>query len=367
MHRTLHFFAWVLLSCLLLYVSLLVPTVFAHKINPAIIEKLTGEKISYASTHDVPKEEAIDPRTENRTFYSFPEWYIVYSAQEYGDFIERGGKPSAFPFFEAITQMWQSWKLSEAAARSEADSTTNTVLWTIAISFSFEYGTIGLYEKTIGSLTEALSFGYETKEDVFINNVAIAYGDSLNQTPWYDFPYGQTLKDLWRTYGWSSLTPRGIERRIAYSFGYGLKALYANAIRTASDSGFGEANLVTKVVATDPLTQPQFSELSPISNEDGTYTITLPRYRAFLPQAMSLAEQGVTFVSIQDNTVIALSVMAPTDNACLEQSGEIAFSMPIATQQSFERYVLTVPVRDLASVLRSVKECGLRVEHIYDY
>src|SRR5688572_12209807 len=40
-------------------------------------------------------------RAEDQTYLTFPEWYIVYSADEYADFISEN-PPSHFPHFRAI-------------------------------------------------------------------------------------------------------------------------------------------------------------------------------------------------------------------------------------------------------------------------
>jgi hypothetical protein len=353
---------------ILLYVVSPIAIISAHKLNPAVIERLTGEKIVYAKTEMNAPEEVVvgDPRTENRTFYSFPEWYIVYSAQEYGDFVKRNAMPSEFPFFGAVMQMWDSWELSQDAAKSAPDSTTKTILWTIAVSFSVEYGVIGLYENSIGQITEKLNCNYKTIEDTYVDAVAVAYGDSLNQTPWYDFPYTQALSGLWHTYGWSSLTPRGIERRLAFTMGYGIKALYANAIRYASDSNFGGANLVTRATVTN-VSDSQLGNASSTKKDNGVYIVDFPRYRAFLPEALRLSTYGVTFSTIEDHSTIALSVVAPKDTTCFYDTDAVVYTMPILTQQPLERHMLKVGVQDLGSVILSIQACNLQVEHIYDY
>jgi hypothetical protein len=325
--------------------------VFAHQLNPAVIEALTGEKIEYASHHDVEQEDAsvADPRDQSRTFYSFPEWYIVYSAQEYADFVAAGNRPSQFLYFTAIGQMWDSWEYSEIAAGSPPDATTNTVLWTIAVSFTIEYGLIGLYENTIGWLSEWLHFGYKTKEDTYTDRVAMDYGLFLNQTPWYDFSYKGAMSGLWKTYGWSSISPRGIERRIVYTVGYAVKAVYAGGIRALSDATFeGGAGLMTEVETTNEL-------------------LSLPRYRAFKDPVMQLALDGVNFKTIQGHSQIAMSLVTPEMFDCKELIKYEIFSMPLVTDQLTVRRMLSVPVADLAEVLRSSKACGISVEHIYDY
>src|SRR5262245_39686929 len=47
-------------------------------------------------------------RPEDQTFLRFPEWYIVYSADEYAAFIA-SRRPSTFPYFESVRQFWQGY------------------------------------------------------------------------------------------------------------------------------------------------------------------------------------------------------------------------------------------------------------------
>lgn len=320
----------------------------AHELNPAVIESLTGETIEHS--HESAGTEAVaDPRDQSRTFYSFPEWYIVYSAQEYADFVAAGNQPSQFPYFAAIGQMWDSWEYAQQAAGVPPDATTNTVLWTIAISFTIEYGLAGVYENTIGWLSELLHFNYKSTEDVYIDAQAMQYGQFLNQTPWYDFSYMGAFGGLWKTYGWSSLSPRGIERRIIYSVSYAAKAIYAAAIRAMSEASFeGGAGLTTDL-------------------DTSTGITSLPRYRAFKDPAVELAQQGVDFVTIQGHDQIALSVVVTGAIECDEVFAHQAFSMPFVTDESKTRHMLSVPVSELAQTLRTATTCGLAVEHIYDY
>src|SRR5262245_29124827 len=47
-------------------------------------------------------------RPESKTYLSLPEWYTVYSADEYATFLQdhRSGE---FPYFQAVGQFWQSY------------------------------------------------------------------------------------------------------------------------------------------------------------------------------------------------------------------------------------------------------------------
>lgn len=350
-----------------LFALLGVTVAHAHQLNPKVIERLTGETISYDGHHDEDVVVA-DPRNESRTYFSFPEWYIVYSAQEYGEFVSAGKYPSQFPFFDAIGQLWSSWDMAVLAG-GEPDSTTNTVLWTIAVSFTVEYGIIGLYENTIGWVSEWLNFRYKTVEDVYTEEVAIEYGEFLNQTPWYAFPYMGALKGLWQTFGWSSLSPRGIERRISFTIGYGVKALYAATIAALSASTFegGAGQLTSVELEINPVVLDTKGIPYEVSTTSNYLIASLPRYRAFRDPLVTLTAAGADFVSIQGNGTIALSLITAKNLECPTVGSYELFQLPLVTDEMVVRRVLKIPVTELASTIRALTSCGLEIEHVYDY
>ena len=45
-------------------------------------------------------------RPEDQSFLTFPEWYIVFSADEYAVHLQNQ-YPSSFPFFASVRQYWQ--------------------------------------------------------------------------------------------------------------------------------------------------------------------------------------------------------------------------------------------------------------------
>jgi len=345
---------------------LITSTGHAHTINPKVIEKITGETIEY---HDHIHDDADgDPRTFSRRLYTIPEWYIVYHAQEYGTLVTNGGRPSQFPFFTAIKQTWASWEQASLYTQEDPDPTTKTILWTIAISSTIENGMIGLYEKTIGFVSELLHFRHKTAEDLYIDNVAQAYGDFLVHTPWYKFAYGDAIKGLWSTWSWTSITPRGIERRIVFTIGYSLKLAYAQVITFASQSQFGGATLATEFTVTDISLEQVAASVGVTEAETHDANIIhalAPRYRAFLPTALSLITQGATIISIQDHDRITMSIVSAQE--CETLSPWFLFTFPTLDQTNFKRFFYDVSVTNLTDFMVKTNACSLSIEHLYDF
>ncbi len=357
-----------LAACVLASATMPVFDAHAHKINPAIIERLTGETVE---VHGHQEEgEPADPRGEERTYASFPEWYIVYSAQEYATFVSKDGRPSQFPYFASAAQYWDAVaKTKLALGDTEIDSTTQTVLRVIGISFSVENTLIGLYETTVGRFFE-FTHGRKTLEDRYTERVAEEYGAFLLHTPWYAFPYGQKLIGLWSTYGWSSLTPRGMERRIAFTFGYGIKGIYGGVLGYLSQTSLGVAELQT-VFETDAISAASLDSIEGVEIEeqwpDGHVRAVAPRYRAFTPIVEAIAAKGGGFISIQDHDEIMATLIIDGDLQCDALKTREIFSQEILTAPPSRRVALRIPVAELADTVRAIESCKLTLEHLYDY
>lgn len=310
---------------------------------------LFGSSCAYAQDENLDG----DPRGEERTLATFPEWYIVYSAEEYARFVAEGGMPSEFPYFDAIRQYWETLEILKAnLGDATIDEESQTVLTVIGTSFTLEYGAIGIYEKTIGRLSEFSSLGKKTPIDRFTDAVAADYAQFLYQTPWYAFPYADVLGRLWREAGPHAFaSARGFERMSAFSLGYGLKGLYGAIITYLTKSTFGYVGMETEVS---------------FASGSTTETITLPRYRAFKEPFLTLLRSGAAIDSIQGNDRILVSAIAPRSNSC-EGAPAPTFEMPILTRERESRFGYLIPVGETGTVVAALDACDISIEHVYDY
>jgi hypothetical protein len=60
-------------------------------------------------------------RPEVDTFYTYPEWYIVWSYQAKADY-QSGHLPSGYSYFGDIAQYWQAYSLAYSATRGDIHS-----------------------------------------------------------------------------------------------------------------------------------------------------------------------------------------------------------------------------------------------------
>ena len=94
-------------------------------------------------------------RKENNTFFTFPEWYIVYSFEDFGRFLDRSSE-SHFDYLGHIFGFWRSFCTINRAVPPTEESLADvkTMIYVIGISYSTEYAIKGLYENTIGRVFE---------------------------------------------------------------------------------------------------------------------------------------------------------------------------------------------------------------------
>src|SRR5205807_2726246 len=78
-------------------------------------------------------------RKLDNTFFTFPEWYIVYSFEDFGRFLDRGSE-SGFNYLGHILGFWRSFcTINRAVPATESRSEVKTMIYVIGVSYSIEY------------------------------------------------------------------------------------------------------------------------------------------------------------------------------------------------------------------------------------
>jgi hypothetical protein len=309
---------------------------------------------------------------EERTFLTFPEWFIVYVSQDYGEYLE-GNRPSGFPYFSATWDFWSSYcgVTRTTTARYPMNWGAHVMIYVIGVSHSVEYLVKGIYENTIGRLFELLAFGAKTQEDRYAQRVAAEYGEFLNTTPWYEFPFSDKLFGLWQETDYSGDgVARKWERKIVLTIEYALKTAYGSAIRAATAAAYAPAKEHT-VAVIGPSPEAFLSVDNRIEIlerfDGGFYLVQLPRYRAFSEIARRLASRNVPFVEIAGNDEILVTALMREGVAFTAPGATRIFSMTIATRPGRMRDGFTVTIPELTDVLRAISRANGEFEHAYDY
>ena len=336
--------------------------------TPVAAEPTSADAATREVTDTIPDY----ARPEDKTYLTLPEWYIVYSTDEYAAFIAEH-RPSQFPHFKAVGQYWQSYVdiCRVVQGRYPFNGDAQFTLGFIGLSFSAENMLKGAYETTIGRVTEWISSDTPTAEEVYAAQVAKEYGEFLHMTPWYFFPFKEKLQGLWaETSLWGPDPIRKWERKLALTVEYGGKVLYSGFTNLGAKATYGEADVEKIYAVTEGVSDEMLDENLELieSINDKRQLIYITRFEYFSDTVPGLLERGVRFVEIAGNDEMLFTVLGSQDAEYDFEHGEYLFDLPILTQPGLTRAAIKVRVADMHLFLEELKgRSDVQFEHMYDY
>jgi hypothetical protein len=336
--------------------------------NPPAAEPASEDASIREAVADIPDYY----RPESKTYLTLPEWYIVYSTDEYADFIAEDSS-SDFPYFSAVGQYWQSYVdvCSEIRGRYPFNGDSQFTLAFIGLSFTAENMLKGAYEGTVGRLTDWISSDTPTEEEIYAAQVAHEYGKFMHEIPWYFFPFQEKLQGLWNeTSLWGPDPIRKWERKLALTIEYGGKILYAGFTNFGAQATYGGADVEKIYAVTEGITEDMQSEdLGVVEEIDGQrQLLRITRFEYFSDTVPGLLERGVLFEEIAGNREILFTVLGPQDADYNFEYGDYLFDLPILTQPGQTRAAIKVRVGDMGLFFEELKtRQDIRFEHMYDY
>ncbi|HJR62458.1 MAG TPA: FAD-binding oxidoreductase [Gemmatimonadaceae bacterium] len=341
---------------------------YAPRLDPSLAELSLDVRAQLDTMKDYHRD-------EGQTFLTHPEWYIVYSSEEYAEWL-RDKLPTEFPYVSSIGQYWVNHGEARALTRGEypLNFGYHVMLAVIGASYSAELMLKGVYENITGRFTGWTSGGRLSDEDRYAYEVAADYGRFIHVRPWYEYPFAAKLRDVWADVPfWGDHLIRKWERKLFLTAEYGIKALYGALIAGATGAAYApEADRMHMVVTgwKDSLSQ-RDGRFTVRARLDSAWTlVSTARYDVFRDALMSLAASGanVRIVEIAGNDDILLTAVAPASWRYTGTAGRVVYALPLASDGSRKRVAMRVPVRELLSVLATLQTGGsLAVDHIYDY
>jgi hypothetical protein len=314
-------------------------------------------------------------RPEVDTFYTYPEWYIVWSYQAKADF-QRNHLPSGYSYFGDIGQFWHGYCSVYSFTRSRYPLATgdHIMLAVIGSSFTVEYTLKGLYEKTIGRLSEWTSHHELVAEDAYAAQVAEDYATFVHVRPFYEYSFAHALHNLWfGTPFRSQHLLRTLERRAWLSLDYSFEAAYSELIELGTHATYGFEDTTTAAwIEFPPQEKAHMVSLVPSMKfvrelGEGEAIVEIPRYQEFTADAQKLLQAGVRFHQIVGNQLIVVSAIAPGNWTNTVPNLQLLLAQPMLTDRAKTRVVLLCPVPHLHLVIPLLQSGGLTIEHMYDY
>jgi len=335
----------------------------------SVLDASVSERLDSAGTY---------ARDEGQTFLTHPEWYIVYSSDEYADWLQTK-LPTSFPYAKSIGQFWIDYREAVAETRNaySFNAGYNVMLGVIGVSYSAELALKGLYENTIGRLSGWIAGGQLTDEDHYAAKVAADYGRFIHVRPWYEYGFASKLHDLWTEVPlWGRAPIRKWERRAFLSAEYGIKAAYGALITAATHAAYApeEDRMQMVVTGWTSAIAARHPSITTVARLDSVFAVVAaPRYDAFRDAIRELAASGdsVRTSEIAGNHEIFITGVAP--RRWRYEGGRGArevVALPLPADESRQRVTMRVPVGELLAVMRTLdaeRLNGVNVDHIYDY
>jgi hypothetical protein len=316
-------------------------------------------------------DEAGYRRKANNTFFTFPEWYIVYSFEDFGRFLDRGSE-SQFGYISHILGFWRSFCTINRAVPATGESLfdVKSMIYVIGVSYSAEYAIKGFYENTIGRLTEWIRGSARTPQDDFARTVLQDYAAFLYTIPWYKYPFRDKLDGLMAI---SAPTPSRIrtwERDVVLGAEYFVKIGYAWLIQKALDAGSDdEPRDIMFVVTTLPpdalAKEPRIKQVRALTAQ--WQLVRAPRYKDLTEILQNLLDQGYGLAEIAGNQKILVTVIAPKAVTLDVKDTAELFSLDLDARPGFRRAGLRARIDRLVDINRNLKARGASIEHFYDY
>jgi hypothetical protein len=309
-------------------------------------------------------------RKLDNTYFTFPEWYIVYSFEDFGRFLDKSSE-SQFNYLGHIFSFWRSFcTINRTVPATESRTEVKTMIYIIGVSYSVEYAIKGIYENTVGRVFEWIRGEKRTPQDDYARAVLQDYAAFLYTVPWYKYPFRDKLTGFMAISTPTPSTARTIERGFALGSEYFVKIGYAALIQKALDASsddeprdimFVVASLPPEVLAAEPRIKP-IRTLSP-----QWQLVQTPRYKDFTEIVLKLLDRGIPLAEIAGNREIMITVIAP-DAAKLDvKDASELFSLELDAKPGFRRAGLRARIDRLIEIARDLKARGASIEHFYDY
>jgi hypothetical protein len=306
-------------------------------------------------------------RPADQTFLTYPEWFLVFSPEEFAAF-SKTSTPDDFPFFGHVGQFWQAYAgiYDVISEKYPFNAGYHVMIMVIGLSTTVEYSLRECYEKVVGRVSRLSSSDDLTEEDRYAARVAQEYVDLIKVLPWYEFDFKERLVRLWQLPASGENVLRKWERRYILTTDYGAKAIYGWLIKKMTKASYEEPLPVTAVVI-DQLVLPVSNNIQTLEiYSDSTELILLPRYDAFKDELVKLARNGVNFTEIAGNKdVILVTCIVPASFSPLNNV-KVLFSQPILTKPAVKRIAFVVPIASLGMFLRRL-DANTTLEHVYDF
>jgi len=305
-------------------------------------------------------------RDETRTWLTYPQWHIVYSAASFARFVQHN-PPSGYHYLRDVRGFWSSYCAMNQASAGRPRGNAKVKLYTSGLGFSAKLLVRALYENSLGRIAEWQS-GANSPDDRYDASVQQRFAAFLRERPWYAFPFGEAFRGLCRT-SEPHFTFRHWERRLALGAGYGVNAGFAKLIGSVSGASPGKDQQTLRfVVSGSPraiaAVDPRFHVIGPAGK--GLTLVEAPADDQFTELMTKLEKTPLEPAEISGNDDVFVTLLLPPGGA-VPGPGAHLLTMDVDDPPGWRRIGLSTKAPDLLEVMRLAGQYGGLVEHVYEY
>lgn len=324
-------------------------------------------------------------RPQIQTYLTAPEWQNVRAAQRYATFVEN--EPACqYPYFSEIGGFWRVYGRSWQAAQKQnsfsdvALSEYNLMNLFVGTTMTVEYGIKGLIAAPFALIDRALSRKKGTSDKIPSDKERLRslkeYGNYIENTPFYKYPYFKDIGSYWRVYFKQNKSLRSRVKGLFVGTGvtveYTLKGLVSAPMSYLYGSETMKEAETTHLIIRDQENVIKMLDSSIVVLE--TYPdhhlkhIEIPRYMRFTEIMLKIAREScINCVNIAGQDKIQMDVKSPKGTIPPYAGVQAIYEIPVPTDAAYTYMALEVDVGQLCEVIRRLEKDNIEVFFIHDY
>lgn len=326
-------------------------------------------------------------RPQIQTYLTAPEWQNVRAAQRYAAFVENA-PAYRFPYFCEIGGFWKTYGNSWQAAQQQnrfidvALSEYNLMNLFVGATMTLEYGTKGLIATPFALIEKAFKMDKSSSDktsspsDKERLRSLQNYGNYIENTPFYKYPYFKDIRSYWSTYLTENKSSgsrlKGLFVGTGMTVEYTLKGLLA-----APMSYFYGSEAMKEVETTHLIVLDQENIIETIDSNITVLErcpkialkhIEIPRYMQFTKIMLKIAKNScASCINIAGHDKIQIDIKSPKNTFQTPADTRVLYEIPAPTDLKYTHLALEVNVSQLCEVIRLLEKNNDEVLFIHDY
>lgn len=336
------------------------------------------------------KKEAItltseEERAAIQTYLTAPEWQNVRAAQRYAEFV-KCKHACQYPYFQEIGGFWKVYGESYKAARKEHSFTDvvfsdyNLMNLFVGTTMSVEYGIKGILSAPLALADHTLGTNQLQEKTIPTDLERVRslteYGDSIENTPFYNYPYFKDIGTYWSTYFKANKTlgsrVKGFFVGSGMTLEYGIKGILSMPMSLIYGSDTLKESETTHMLVFDPEKSiehinPEIIVLAAIPEQNLKH-IEVPRYMRCTEILLEIARNSNSeCVNIAGQNKIQVDVKSRYPFIENLEGTRKLYDIPVPTDEEYTYTAIEVEVPCLCKTLRLLERNQIQIVFIHDF